>query len=108
MLEAPPARQALPTAALALAGAAGVAGALQARVNGELRVAVEVERRDRADGLVGVLGRFGGGGRGGSRLAGRGAAFGRAGGHDERQQGDQQDRNALQEISYVDDAARAG
>ena len=41
MLDAPPARQ-VPTApALALAGSAGVAGALQARVNGELRVALD-------------------------------------------------------------------
>lgn len=41
MLDAPPARQALPAAALALAGGAGVAGAVQARVNGELRVALD-------------------------------------------------------------------
>ena len=41
MLDAPPGRQARTGPALALAGAAGVAGALQARVNGELRVAVD-------------------------------------------------------------------
>lgn len=39
MLEAPPSRAALGPA-LALAGAAGVAGALQSRVNGELKVAL--------------------------------------------------------------------
>ena len=41
MLDAPPAQQARTGPALALAGAAGVAGALQARVNGQLRVALD-------------------------------------------------------------------
>ncbi len=41
MLAAPPGRTALPTVALLLAGGAGVAGAVQARVNGQLRVALD-------------------------------------------------------------------
>ncbi|MCW2608564.1 MAG: EamA-like transporter family protein, partial [Frankiales bacterium] len=41
MLAAPPTRSSLPAVALALAGVAGLAGAVQARVNGELRVALD-------------------------------------------------------------------